>query len=311
MKFLILLSILCLVGEIAGVPRRGNRPSSGSSTDAPATDAPATDAPSTDDSTDSTTDSDYAVTVKALIDSGACAAISSVEDECDTDATSYYETFTYNGKRVIISSGAPNHDAENGTMYVTGGKLNPNRRCTRWQYVVVPENPTKATAYRESGMGSVGWLSSGGVVYNHLSSPDGSLAAYYELDTLDICGGHSSSNAQYHYHLIPYCLGSANDASACQLVGYMLDGFPVYGRCNHVDGQELVSCWNQTGGDGSSFSDFAYDSAAYEAGTCHLDEANGYTFADGSYGYVLTDNIFQTPVGYYGTSDGYACGFTP
>ena len=91
----------------------------------------------------------------------------------------------------------------------------------------------------------------------------------------------------------------------------MLDGFPVYGRCNH-EGEELVSCWNQIAGtEGSDESHFEFDSAGYSAGTCHLDETNGYTFSDGSYGYVLTDNIYQTPMGYYGTETGYSCGFTP
>ena len=72
----------------------------------------------------------------------------------------------------------------------------------RWQYAVVPLNPTKASSYRESNLGTVGWVESGGVIYNHLSNPDGSLAAYYEIDTLDVCGGHSSQNTQYHYHLV-------------------------------------------------------------------------------------------------------------
>ena len=95
------------------------------------------------------------------------------------------------------------------------------------------------------------------------------------------------------------------------MIGYLMDGFPVYGRCNK-NGEELVSCWNQIAGTtGDNESDFEFDSAAYSAGTCHLDETNGYTFPDGSYGYVLTDNLYQTPIGYYGSETGYACGFTP
>ena len=92
----------------------------------------------------------------------------------------------------------------------------------------------------------------------------------------------------------------------------MKDGFPFYGRCNH-DGKELVACWKQIDGTvGDNESDYEYDSDAYyKAGTCHLDENNGYTFSDGSYGYILTDNAFQTPIGYYGTEVGYECGFTP
>ena len=72
----------------------------------------------------------------------------------------------------------------------------------RWQYVILPLSPSKASAWSSSDMGSVGWVSSGGVIYNHLSSTDGSLAAYYEIETLDTCGGHSNEDMEYHYHLV-------------------------------------------------------------------------------------------------------------
>ena len=49
-------------------------------------------------------------------------------------------------------------------------------------------------------MGTVGFVDSGGVIFNHLSETDGSLAIYYEADTLDSCYGHSNTVEQYHYH---------------------------------------------------------------------------------------------------------------
>merc|ERR1711963_1238570 len=308
MRFISLALVLCLAGGISAGKNR--RPSSDTSSDT-STDTDTSDTDTTDTDT-SSSDSAYATIVKAAIDAGQCASISS-SSSCGDSAQGYYETFEYNGQRVIISSGAPSHEAES-ELYIPaseGGFFNPNTRCERWQYAVVPLNPTKASTYSESNMGSVGWVESGGVIYNHLSSPTGSLAAYYEIDTLDVCGGHSDQDSQYHYHLIPYCWNDSDDASACQFLGYMLDGFPVYGRCNH-EGEELVSCWNQISGtEGSDESHFEFDSDGYSAGTCHLDETNGYTFSDGSYGYVLTDNIYQTPMGYYGTETGYSCGFTP
>ena len=118
----------------------------------------------------------------------------------------------------------------------------------------------------------------------------------------------------YIFKQIPYCWEKANDASACQMLGYMKDGFPVYGRCSHTDGSELVSCWTQKSGTvGADYDDFEFDSEGYASGQCHLDESNGYNFPDGSYGYVLTDNIFQTPIGYYGNEwrTAQECGFTP
>ena len=69
----------------------------------------------------------YATTVKALIDAGTCADVET-GDACGDDATGYYETFEYNGQRVIIVSGAPNHDAES-TLFDSDGFFNPNTRC--------------------------------------------------------------------------------------------------------------------------------------------------------------------------------------
>ena len=75
-----------------------------------------------------------------------------------------------------------------------------------WQYALLPLNPTKGSSFRISNMGTVGWISSGGVIYNHLSNPDGSLAAYEEIESLDSCGGHSDPSKQYHYHLVMCCI---------------------------------------------------------------------------------------------------------
>ena len=71
----------------------------------------------------------YASTVKALIDAGTCADVESTSN-CGDDAEGYYETFEYNGQRVIIVSGAPNHAAES-ELFLSDGYFNPNSRCKR------------------------------------------------------------------------------------------------------------------------------------------------------------------------------------
>ena len=71
----------------------------------------------------------YAAIVKDLIDSNTCAAVSA-NSNCGTAAESYYETFEYNGQRVIIVSGAPNHLAEtDACCFLEDGAMNPNTRC--------------------------------------------------------------------------------------------------------------------------------------------------------------------------------------
>ena len=49
-------------------------------------------------------------------------------------------------------------------------------------------------------MGTTGFATSGGHIYNHLSHPDGSVAWYHEIQSLDLSMGHSDPSATYHYH---------------------------------------------------------------------------------------------------------------
>ena len=51
-------------------------------------------------------------------------------------------------------------------------------------------------------MGATGFISSGGVTYDHRSSSQGDLASYYEWDSLDPYFGHSDQAPQYHYHAV-------------------------------------------------------------------------------------------------------------
>ena len=88
------------------------------------------------------------------------------------------------------------------------------------------------TAGADFNMGTTGWVSSGGVLFDHRSAPDGSLAYYYEIDSMDPCLGHSNEFYQYHYHFTPQCIEGAADNSSCLQLGYMDDGFPVYGQCS-------------------------------------------------------------------------------
>lgn len=56
--------------------------------------------------------------------------------------------------------------------------------------------------------------------------------------------------------------------------------------------------------------DFTYDKTGYQAGTCHLDDANGFQFSDG-YGYVSVAEKYYVPYYYAGSTWARICGFTP
>jgi len=246
---------------------------------------------------------------------------------CGDDAEGYYEEFDYDDDwRIVVTSGAPDHEAEDqSTMFCTayrdvcqainplinGGFLNPNRRCEKWQYVILPKHPELTGEFAETPMGTTGFATSGGMIYNHLSNPDGSVAWYQEIISLDLSMGHSDPFYNYHYHGVPYLIPGASDPATCAKIGYFFDGFPVHGECADEDGNEMKSCWKLSdGATGEHFADYEYDQAAFDAGECLLDRANGKMFDDG-YGYVTTTNFPGIPMFYSGTSIPGACGFCP
>ena len=54
--------------------------------------------------------------------------------------------------------------------------------------------------FGDTPMGTTGFATSGGHIYNHLSHPDGSVAWYHEIQSLDLSMGHSDPGSTYHYH---------------------------------------------------------------------------------------------------------------
>lgn len=277
--------LIVLVTTSGATARRGRR------TTITATTATTTTTVST--ATTSVADDEIVTRVKGYIDAGTCNTVTT-GSLCGDDGTSYYNVFEYNNYRVLISSGIPNHDAENDAIHA-----NPNVRCERWTYIAMPLSPTKDTSATKTDLGVIGYASSGGAIFNDLSNPDGSLAMIDEVDSLDSCNGHSNPAMQYHYHANPVCVDSSTD---CVQVGYLRDGYPVYGYCT-IDGVQLSSCYTTTDSDADNQSDYTFTTSS----SCHLDEANGYTFADGSYGYVMTPNHPYVPGMYYGSTVARLC----
>merc|ERR1712036_203911 len=104
---------------------------------------------------------------------------------------------------------------------------------------VLPKNPSPSGDFADTPMGAIGFAISGGHIYNHLANPDGSVAWYDEIQSLDLSMGHSDPSGTYHYHGVPYLISGAS---------------------------------------GENQDDYQYDEAGFADGTCHLDRANGRMF---------------------------------
>ncbi|XP_069993980.1 uncharacterized protein [Penaeus vannamei] len=211
------------------------------------------------------------------------------DEECGTGLVSVFREEVDGEYRILITNGIPDHDYSTGAT-----RPNPNEVCRHPSYMKVPLNPTKGS-FTPSGMGPVGIALSGGFFYNHLSTPMGDVAAVVEAESFDSCSGHADPQCRYHYHKVPNCL---NPDRPCELVGYMMDGFPVYSYCD-VNGVRLTSCYKKVSGDGSMQEHFEYQPDE----DCQLDEANGYPFEDGrGYGYVFSENYPFVMRGFMGSN---------
>lgn len=199
--------------------------------------------------------------------------------------------------RTITTNGIPSHSYY--TNFPAGHVANPNSVCEQFRQMTLPLTPTRGTTYTILPLGPVGILNSGGFIYNHLDGTYNTTddLALYRAVSLDTCNGHPDQDCRYHYHMNPgTCIVNY---TLCGNIGYLADGFPIYGFCN-VSGTQLVSCYDKKSGtDGLSTFDYVFNQTKRNLGLCHLDEANGYCFTDGvrgvpqgncSYGYVLTDN---------------------
>jgi hypothetical protein len=112
---------------------------------------------------------------------------------------------------------------------------------------------------------------------------------------LDNCMGHTSPQ-DYHYHALVEACFNANykKGQASQILGYALDGFPIYGSYGCVDAActkviEFKSSWDRTG------NPTTYGARAYtftqKQGEQYLDQCNGRVGPDGTYRYHATSGF--------------------
>ncbi len=91
----------------------------------------------------------------------------------------------------------------------------------------IPLDPSEASSKQATTGGPIGVTINGIVIYNQYNGA-GSLLDDLEFNNTDQYNGHPSPmNGQYHHHLEPVWITANNGADA--LVGFLLDGFPLYG----------------------------------------------------------------------------------
>ncbi|MFK7906658.1 MAG: YHYH protein [Chitinophagales bacterium] len=150
-----------------------------------------------------------------------------------------------NGKRIITGNALPDHPTgifpidPNSIAYRNDRNMNTIE--AHEVLYVFPEIPEVAANPSCVGFGPSGISLSGSAIY-HGASTLGNDAAAHEI--LDSYGGHTDGTQTYHYHFLsddlqdhihPHTTGHSG------LMGYMLDGFGIYGP--YDDAGELL--WSE------------------------------------------------------------------
>jgi hypothetical protein len=155
-------------------------------------------------------------------------------------------TISTDGSFITIkSNGVPDHkscyfatsdsryQAYNGTN--TAFSKNPNSIGTQSFVFKIPASPAVDAAHAATPLGPIGVAINGVPIYNQYAGNNQPLTT--EINSFDQYNGHPDQSSIYHYHVEPLYITQNNTKSA--LIGFLLDGFPVYGPLEN--GKTLVS----------------------------------------------------------------------
>ncbi|UZR98957.1 YHYH protein [Chondrinema litorale] len=173
---------------------------------------------------------------------------------------------------LIRSTGLPDHKTpywgEGHEMYEEfpgTNHANMNTTMISWNYVMtIPIYPEEANNKEQTELGPVGMALNGVPLYNDYEG--GGLLQENAWSTFDASGAHPGPNEDYHYH----CEGTYLTVDDSNLIGFLRDGFPIYGR-KDMDG---------------TYPDDLDENGGHERVT--------YDFSESIYHYHVSNDIYST-----------------
>jgi hypothetical protein len=130
-------------------------------------------------------------------------------------------------KSPYYSTGNILHESFSGTTF--GGvnfQKNPNNILEKNYVFKIPLNPTEASVKKATPLGPIGVSLNGVPLFNQYAGPNQPLTN--EIVSFDRYWGHPAPGGVYHYHVEPIYLTNEKVGKSA-LLGFLLDGFPVYG----------------------------------------------------------------------------------
>ncbi len=106
-------------------------------------------------------------------------------------------------------------------------RRNPNRIISQSYTFRIPLNPKEDFRHTATRLGPIGVALNGVPLFNQYAGPNNQELTF-EIASFDKYNGHPQRMGMYHYHVEPIYLTSVKSAKS-GLLGFLLDGFPVYG----------------------------------------------------------------------------------
>jgi hypothetical protein len=178
-----------------------------------------------------------------VIASAAIIATSCKKDSTASTSATVPVVFSSNYKSAVTlsadgtsltlkSNGTPDHLTPywgtGNALYeaqTPGQTVNPGILQAQTFVMVIPINPAEASTKEATSLGPIGMALNGVAIYNDREGGNVPVEAG-TLTSFDRAGGHGGPGALYHYHFN----GDFTSKNDAKLIGYLRDGFPIYGR---------------------------------------------------------------------------------
>ena len=188
-----------------------------------------------------------------------------------------------NSSITLKSNGLPDHKTpywgSGNALYEpfpTGHGPNVNTEMTAHNYAMtIPSNPDEATSKEATSLGEIGMALNGVPLFNDREGGNIPLDAM-TLTTFDYSGAHPAPAKNYHYHTT----GRYTSVDDAKLIGFLRDGFPIYGR---KDTTGVYPTLDMYGGHFGPTQDFTSGIYHYHASNVNYLNTGYYILKAGSY----------------------------
>jgi YHYH protein len=141
-------------------------------------------------------------------------------------------SFAVRGSRLVITGNALPKGSPTGTFPIAADDpayaydRNPNAISAQPFTLSLPADPKLAATPSCVPMGMIGISVNGVPLFNAIDAAGRDAVAH---EVQDSCGGHPQAGGIYHYHAFSPCMAGTSVKAEEGLVGYALDGFPIFG----------------------------------------------------------------------------------